>query len=314
MKADFNDYYPRVPGDADDADDRDVTAAEQPQADSAARADADAHAEGHKTLRFPHPPKSIAQLSSAAKTVIQSASKVDVESIEVVDDEFVTSPIPNDGIIDDNDAEMAEPAGFTTLLSNLISWILVPMLVPVYATMMIFGLSVLNAAPILSQYVFVGVVFLFVAVVPTILVLILKRMGIVRDLGLNGRRERMIPYLIMIAGFGALSWFFADKGAPKWMVMFYAGGGLAAVVNMIVNFRWKISAHAASVAGVVAMLVVLNNVGMPIHNMTWWIVGSILLSGLLGSARVWLGRHTLMQVLCGYAVGFCSVFFLSTLL
>ena len=36
----------------------------------------------------------------------------------------------------------------------------------------------------------------------------------------------------------------------------------------------------------------------------------MVLSGLLGSARIWLGRHTVWQVVAGYAVGFCSVFFL----
>ena len=31
------------------------------------------------------------------------------------------------------------------------------------------------------------------------------------------------------------------------------------------------------------------------------------LSGILGTARVWLGRHTAWQVIAGYAVGFLSV-------
>ena len=42
-----------------------------------------------------------------------------------------------------------------------------------------------------------------------------------------------------------------------------------------------------------------------------WLIAPIIVSGLLGSARVWLGRHTVWQVLAGYAVGFCSVFFLT---
>lgn len=41
-----------------------------------------------------------------------------------------------------------------------------------------------------------------------------------------------------------------------------------------------------------------------------WLLISVGLAGLLGSARIWLGRHTLGQVLAGYVVGFCSVFFM----
>lgn len=47
--------------------------------------------------------------------------------------------------------------------------------------------------------------------------------------------------------------------------------------------------------------------------MTIWIAASIIMAGLLGSARVWLGRHTLLQVLAGTAVGFLSVWSLSLL-
>ena len=42
-----------------------------------------------------------------------------------------------------------------------------------------------------------------------------------------------------------------------------------------------------------------------------WLIAAVACAGLTGSARLWLGRHTLGQVLSGYAVGFCSVYFLT---
>lgn len=304
MKADFNDYYPRVP---EDDDDDELTHADDeliPSDDECITSDT-ATSSSHQDTH--------SQPLSSSHPWVQKVSSLTVATTEGEDDEFVVSPIPNDGIIDDTDDDVAEHVGFVTALSNVLSWVLVPMLVPVIGTIMIFALSGLSAAPASSKWIFTGIVFLFTAVIPTVLVLLLKRVGIVHDIGLNGRRERMIPYAIMIIGFAALGWYFNVKGAPVWMVMFFLGGGLAAVINMVVNLRWKISAHAASVAGLVAMLLVLNDRGLPSQPMTWWIVGSIIFSGLLGSARVWLGRHTLMQVLCGYAVGFCSVYILSVL-
>ncbi len=79
------------------------------------------------------------------------------------------------------------------------------------------------------------------------------------------------------------------------------------------NFWWKISAHAAGIAGIVAMLIQMTKEGPTVGAMTWWIVGAIVVAGFLGSARIWLGRHTLMQVLAGSAVGFLSVWTLSLL-
>ena len=50
---------------------------------------------------------------------------------------------------------------------------------------------------------------------------------------------------------------------------------------------------------------------MPSDGILAWTVVWVLLAGILGSARVWLGRHTVGQVMAGYAVGFLSVYLLT---
>lgn len=200
-----------------------------------------------------------------------------------------------------------------TLLSNIISWIFVPLMMPVYGILLIFNLSILSLATFQTKLLFTLVVLGVNFAFPMLMVIVLKKMGLIHDVGLNGRRERLIPYLISILCLAATGWFLSFKGAPLWVSMFYAGGALAAFVNMIVNFRWKISAHAAGIAGIAAMLIQITKEGFPAPGMTFWITGTILLAGILCSARVWLGRHTLLQVLAGSAVGFLSVWSLSLL-
>lgn len=200
---------------------------------------------------------------------------------------------------------------FLTLCANWISWILVPLLMPVYGIILIFSLSILKLAPFATKLTFTMIIFGINFIVPMLLVLLLKKLGLIQDVGLNGRKERLIPYIITMACLGASAYFLHFKGAPTWVAMFYAGGALAAFINFLVNFRWKISAHAAGIAGVVAMLIQIMKEGLPVGGLTWWIVGAILLAGLLGSARIWLGRHTLLQVLAGTFVGFISVWALS---
>lgn len=202
----------------------------------------------------------------------------------------------------------SDPKDPVSIASNIISWVLVPLLVPVYATILILGLSLLSALPLASKVIFTLVVFLFSTVAPMCMVLLLKKLGYISDIALNGRKERLIPYLITILSFSGIALFFHLKHAPLWMSLFYAGGALAALVNMLVNFRWKISAHAAAMAGLVALLVVINREAIPHPSMIWWMAATLLLTGLLGSARVWLGRHTVMQVMCGYVVGFLCVY------
>jgi len=200
---------------------------------------------------------------------------------------------------------------FATGLSNFLSWILVPLLMPVYGLILAFGLSVLDVAPMGMRVVFTLIVAGIDVVIPMLLIILLKKMGIVDDLGLNGRKERLIPYAVIIVCYLGTAWFMAAKGAPMWLDMFFAGGALAGLINLVINFWWKISAHSAGIAGVVALLIRIEKDGSPQPELLFWLVASIVLAGLLGSARVWLGRHTVWQVVAGYTVGFCSVFFLT---
>ena len=213
-----------------------------------------------------------------------------------------------DDVIEDTSVEKA-----ISRFANLISWIFVPLLMPVYGIILIFSLSFLSMTTFNTKLVFTLIVFGANFLVPMLAVLLLKKMGLVEDVGLNGRKERLIPYIISILCLLGTGFFLYMKSAPLWVAMFFAGGALAAVINLIVNFKWKISAHAAGIAGIVAMLIQIMKEGVPSGGITWWIVGSIIMAGLLGSARIWLGRHTLLQVLAGTAVGFMSVWTLSLL-
>ncbi len=194
-------------------------------------------------------------------------------------------------------------------VSTFLSWVLVPLLMPVFGLLLAFNESILTYTPVQSKWVFSIITAIINIAIPALLIYLLKRLGIVDDIGLNGRKERLIPYIITILCMGATAWFMASKRAPMWLVMFFVGGAGAGVINLIVNFRWKISAHAAGIAGVVALLIRIIYNGMPQPGITFWLITTILAAGMLGSARVWLGRHTPAQVIAGYAVGFCSVFF-----
>ncbi len=200
---------------------------------------------------------------------------------------------------------------FITKCSNFLSWIFVPLLMPVYGIMLIFSLSFLSYAPFHTKLVFTLIVLAANFVVPMLLILLLKKMNVISDIGLNGRRERLIPYIITIVCLAMTGLFLYLKMAPLWVSMFYFGGALAGLINLFVNFKWKISAHAAGIAGIVAMLIQVIKEGPSSEGMVWWIVAAIITAGLLGSARIWLGRHTLMQVLAGSAVGFLCVWTLS---
>lgn len=193
-------------------------------------------------------------------------------------------------------------------VSHFLSWALVPILMPVYGIIFIFRLSVLDAVPPGMQTAVIFVIAGINFFAPMLLILLLKFLGIVQDVGLNGQKERAIPYIITALCYGGSAWFVASRGAPVWVAMFFCGGVVASLVNLAINFKWKISAHAAAIAGIVALLIKLQrDVAVEPELFTWLII-TVGAAGLLGSARLWLERHTVWQVLAGFMVGFCSVF------
>ena len=205
----------------------------------------------------------------------------------------------------------ANDIGGIDRLATLLSWVLVPLMMPLYGFLMLFSLSQLAAATIGVKAIVSLVIIGINVVLPMMLVCLLKLFGLVKDIGLNNRKERLLPYAITVLAFCGSGWYMASNGAPSWTVMFFFGGAAAAAVNAIVNFWWKISAHAAGIAGVVALMVRIRMEWMPSDGILAWTVVWVLLAGILGSARVWLGRHTVGQVMAGYAVGFLSVYLLT---
>lgn len=237
-----------------------------------------------------------------------SKVSVDPDSNKTPENHSSTSP--------DNDTEnkeIPETPGehIITVISHFLSWVLSPLLMPVYGLILAFSLSILELTPMGMRVTFTLITGAICSLLPMVMIVILKFCGVIHDVALNGRKERLVPYLITALCFVGGGWFLASKGAPLWLTLFFAGGALATLVNTIVNFWWKISAHAAGIAGVVALLLRIEKEGSPEPALMIWLTISIILAGLLGSARIWLGRHTAWQVLAGLVVGFCSVFFLT---
>lgn len=236
------------------------------------------------------------------------------ETVEVIAEEAEPSVPADDDYFQATDPEPDRPETnaehAVTVFSNIVSWLMVPLLMPVYGIMLILGLSILSYAPMAPKVGFTMVVAAINLGIPAVTFPILKKMGFIKDFGLNGRTERLIPYIITILCMMGTAWFLHAKGFPAWASMFYLGGALTGVVQVVVNLRWKISAHAAGIAGIVALLIQMTHAGFPTPDLFVWQIIAIACAGLVGSARLWLRRHTLEQVLAGYAVGFCCVYFM----
>lgn len=194
------------------------------------------------------------------------------------------------------------------IISRLLSWIFSPLFSPTYAVIIIFIISQLAVLPMSVKISSVVATFITTCVVPAGVIMALYLMGYVSDPGLNKRDERTLPYLISVLCYIACIIFFYRANAPEWMLLFMAGATVACIINIVVNRWWKISAHAAGVAGIVALIVRIAVDNLAVVDTFWWMTGSILVTGAVMTARVYMQRHTLWQVVAGAFNGFVCVY------
>lgn len=213
----------------------------------------------------------------------------------------------------DATAAIAKPATVTgldkvvTVASQALSTIFSPLLIPTYAIIMLFQVTVLQYVPSQVQWLTALVAFALTGIVPLIVIFMLYAFNIVTSTSLERRKERIIPYSAAFLGYCGLALYLYGASAPDWMWLFVAGGAVALLIVDVVNLWWKISAHAAAMGGAVGLCFFLMKYGLAMTDITYLTMIVILIAGLVCTTRLVLNRHTLWQIAAGFAVGVASV-------
>lgn len=136
---------------------------------------------------------------------------------------------------------------------------------------------------------------LLTAVVPSLYVLVLYQRGVVSDIHLRIRSERVRPTLVTLAAAVAMwFWLYAENG-PALLTALAGANVVQTMLFFAITLRWKISAHTASAA----MLAVLAAWGL-----TGIAAAPIVLSvPLIAWSRVRLEDHTPAQTVLGAVLG-----------
>ena len=92
------------------------------------------------------------------------------------------------------------------------------------------------------------------------------------------------------------------------LVAFAIGGTLTCIISTLINFKWKISAHSAGMAGLVALLFYIHFEGLEAFNTFWLMRITIILTGLVGTIRMYQNQHTFWQIIAGFINGFICVY------
>lgn len=141
---------------------------------------------------------------------------------------------------------------------------------------------------------------------PLLSVFLLKRFGYIDNFAIENPAQRLLPYSIiaLLLGYAAFNLYQNDfSGLP---LVFLMTTIACIVLNIMINFKFKISSHAIASGGLLGLFISLTLL-QHISVFNWFLVGAILIAGISGWSRLSLNAHTEQQVYLGYALGLAVV-------
>lgn len=189
-----------------------------------------------------------------------------------------------------------------TRLSNGVSWVLHPFLLPMYMMVVLLTLTAFAYYPTGVKLYLLWVVVLYAVIIPVLVLGVLRSLGRISNYRLDDRQERFLPLLIGIACYVLCAITIAKIPSAVFLRKFMVAAACCEALCLVVSLRWKISLHLTGMGAVVALMVVMNVVG--VGNMLYPLMVAMLCAGALASARLYLGCHSAQQVAAGFFGGF----------
>ena len=186
-------------------------------------------------------------------------------------------------------------------IARMVSALFTPFSIPFLAFLVLFLFSYLSIMPIQYKLIVLGIVYCFTIMIPVLTIFIFKKINGFSAQELGERKKRYMPFFLTIISYVFCLLMMNRLNIPWYMSGIILSALIVMMICIIVNLKWKLSEHMAGAGAVIGGLVAFS--ALFGYNPVWWLCLFILMAGMLGTARIILGHHTLGEVLGGFAVG-----------
>jgi hypothetical protein len=193
-------------------------------------------------------------------------------------------------------------------LSNLVSYILHPMLMPTYMLAFLLNSKAFFMIPIpphLSKYVY-GIIICFTIILPLTFAMYLKRNGVITSLKMAEKSERNTPFLFTAGCYLGVFYVMNRTHLTLLLNIMLLGAAISLLLLLVMNYKTKISAHAVGIGGALGTILCMQffmNVNLILYTLF-----AILLCGIVGSSRLILKAHNHKQIYTGFGLGIIGQF------
>ncbi len=152
-------------------------------------------------------------------------------------------------------------------------------------------------------WILYGMVFTMTAFFPLLSALLMRRTGMVTDITMPQRMERIPAYFITLLYHGMCYYLLWRTNMHPDLLAIFLGALVALIALLVITFRWKISAHMTGIGGLIGSVVALmleHGAYAPLLLCALFVV-----AGALGTARLIASDHSPAQIYSGFLLG-CS--------
>jgi PAP2 superfamily domain protein len=194
------------------------------------------------------------------------------------------------------------------LTARVMSIIFTPFYLPLVGLIALFTFSYMAMMPWRYKLLVLALVYVFTILLPTVLIHVYRRYQGWTLIELGAKERRMVPYILSILCYFSCYYLMNVLHFPHFMSRILMAALLIQVICALINVWWKISTHTAAIGGVAGALMAFAIIFD--FNPVWWLCVVFLIAGLLGTSRIILRQHSLLQVCAGFVVGAVSGFWI----
>lgn len=194
------------------------------------------------------------------------------------------------------------------LFANLLSILLHPLWMPTATIVLCFAIDPFMSYGFTKELLMMvfGMVFVMTAVFPLTSALLMRRSGMVSDLTMPLRHERVPAYLVTLMYYGMCYFLLRRTTDHPVTLGIFMGALVGLLLVLLITLKWKISAHMAGIGGLIGA--VLAVIALDDREAPLLLVLLFLLAGALGTARLVVSDHTPAQVYAGALLGCACVY------
>jgi len=199
-------------------------------------------------------------------------------------------------------------------IASFLSYLFHPIFLTIIGILIIFNTSqYITIIPQGYKKFIYSIILLSTVIIPLAILPVMYLYKSIQSISMSERRERIVPLFFTALCF-YLGYYLVSKYTSIRIIdIFLLSCFTVLVVLLVISLFWKISLHMAGLGGITGLIFMISLIYS--LDMTFYLSLSLIISGIVASARLTLRVHNHVQIAAGFFTGLLIVcLFMSLLL